>query len=72
MASTIFTWFDKPKFTPFSVFGTLCRLFFVVNKVDTIRMSEGLDEDATRQYVAELVTQQLSGDGFQLHPDQVL
>ena len=49
----------------------LCRLFFVVNKVDTIRMSEGLDEDATREYVAELVTAQLSGDGFQLHPEQV-
>ena len=50
----------------------LCRLFFVVNKVDTIRVSEGLDEDATREYVAELVTAQLSGDGFQLHPEQVL
>lgn len=50
----------------------LCRLFFVVNKVDTIRMSEGLDEDATREYVAELVTAQLSGDGFQLHPEQVV
>lgn len=35
-------------------------------------MSEGLDEDATREYVAELVTAQLSGDGFQLHPEQVL
>jgi hypothetical protein len=35
-----------------NVLDTLCRLFFVVNKVDTIRMSEGLDEDATREYVA--------------------
>ena len=52
----------------------LCRLFFVVNKMDMIRTSEGLGEEATRQYVAQLVTQQLSGDGnnFQLHPEQVL
>jgi hypothetical protein len=52
----------------------LCRLFFVVNKMDMVRTSHGLGEDATRQYVAELVTQQLSGDGndFQLHPEQVL
>ena len=51
-----------------------CRLFFVVNKMDMIRTSQGLGEDATRQYVAELVTQQLSGNGndFQLHPEQVL
>lgn len=39
-----------------------------------IRTSHGLGEDATRHYVAQLVTQQLSGDGndFQLHPEQVL
>lgn len=38
--------------------------------MDTIRLSEGLDEDATREYVAQLVTEQLSGDGFQLAPEQ--
>ncbi len=26
----------------------MLRLFFVVNKMDTLRISEGLDEDATR------------------------
>jgi hypothetical protein len=53
---------------------TMCRLFFVVNKMDVIRTSEGLGENATRQYVAQLVTQQLSaeGGGFQLQPEQVL
>lgn len=48
-----------------------CRLFFVVNKMDTIRVSEGLDEDATREYVADLVTTQLADEGFQLRPEQV-
>lgn len=53
------------------LFSIVCRLFFVVNKMDTIRLSEGLDEDATREYVAQLVTEQLSGEGFQLRPEQV-
>jgi tRNA U34 5-carboxymethylaminomethyl modifying GTPase MnmE/TrmE len=48
------------------------RLFFVVNKMDTIRVSEGLDEDSTREYVANLVTTQLADEGFQLRPEQVL
>jgi len=48
------------------------RLRFVVNKIDTIRGAEGLDEEETKVYVANLVTQQLSGEGFQLLPEQVL
>ena len=47
------------------------RLFFVVNKMDTLRVSEGLDEEATREYVAQLVTAQLADEGFQLRPEQV-
>lgn len=39
--------------------------------MDTIRLSEGLDEEATREYVASLVTAQLAGEGFQLRPEQV-
>uniref|UniRef100_A0A7S3R370 Dynamin N-terminal domain-containing protein n=1 Tax=Dunaliella tertiolecta TaxID=3047 RepID=A0A7S3R370_DUNTE len=48
------------------------RLFIAVNKVDASLVSEGQDADATREYVAELVTQQMACEGFQLRPDQVL
>eukprot|EP00983_Pelagomonas_calceolata_P012365 396142-Pelagomonas_calceolata.AAC.3 len=39
--------------------------------VDASLVSEGQDADATREYVAELVTQQMACEGFQLRPDQV-
>ncbi|KAL3150332.1 hypothetical protein ABBQ32_000177 [Trebouxia sp. C0010 RCD-2024] len=48
------------------------RLFFVVNKADMIETSEGLDAEATKQYVAELITQQMKDESFQLKPEQVL
>ncbi|KAK9845844.1 hypothetical protein WJX81_004061 [Elliptochloris bilobata] len=48
------------------------RLFFVVNKVDLIDRTEGLDHGAIREYVAHLVTSQLGDSGFQLCPEQVL
>lgn len=47
------------------------RLRFVVNKIDSIGVTDGMDEDETRVYVADLVTEQLSGDGFRLLPEQV-
>ena len=47
------------------------RLFFVVNKADMIEMSEGLDAEATKQYVANLITHQMQDESFQLKPDQV-
>ena len=47
------------------------RLFFVVNKIDLTRTSEGLDPDEIKHYVANLVTSQLATEGFQLSPDQV-
>lgn len=47
------------------------RLFFVVNKADMIETSEGLDAEATKQYVAELITQQMKDESFQLKPEQV-
>lgn len=34
-------------------------------------MSDGLGPEETREYVADLVTQQLQADGFRLDPDQV-
>ncbi|KAG2498988.1 hypothetical protein HYH03_003174 [Edaphochlamys debaryana] len=37
------------------------RLFFVINKVDAVETSEGLDSDEVRTYVADLVTRQLGG-----------
>ena len=39
--------------------------------MDTLRLSEGLDEAETRRYVSELITVQLGGD-FQLPPEQIL
>ncbi|KAG1654245.1 hypothetical protein FOA52_005800 [Chlamydomonas sp. UWO 241] len=48
------------------------RLFFVVNKVDTMATSEGQGPEETQQYVAELVTRQLGLDGFRLAPEQVV
>ncbi|DBA78877.1 hypothetical protein WJX77_008617 [Trebouxia sp. C0004] len=48
------------------------RLFFVVNKADMIETSEGLDAEATKQYVADLITSQMQDESFQLKPDQVL
>ena len=47
------------------------RLFFVVNKIDLTRTSEGLEPDEIKHYVANLVTSQLATEGFQLSPDQV-
>ncbi len=47
------------------------RLFFVVNKVDTMATSEGQGPEETRRYVAELVTRQLNLEGFHLAPEQV-
>ena len=47
------------------------RLRFVVNKIDSIGTTEGMDEEETRIYVAELVTEQLAGNGFQLRPHEV-
>lgn len=47
------------------------RLFFVVNKADVMYNCEGLQEEETKQYVADLVTSQLQHDGFQLSPEQV-
>ena len=47
------------------------RLFFVVNKADMIETSEGLDAEATKQYVAGLITDQMQDESFQLKPDQV-
>ena len=46
------------------------RLFFVVNKADMIDTSEGLDAEATKQYVADLITSQMQDENFQLKPDQ--
>ena len=48
------------------------RLFFVVNKIDLTRTSEGLEPDEIKHYVANLVTSQLATEGFQLSPDQVI
>lgn len=47
------------------------RLFFVVNKADMIETSEGMDGPATQHYVAQLITQQMQIQDFQLKPDQV-
>lgn len=47
------------------------RLFFVVNKADMIETSEGLDAEATKQYVADLITHQMQDESFQLKADQV-
>ena len=47
------------------------RLFFVVNKVDLMRTSEGLKPEEIKEYVANLVTSQLATEGFHLLPDQV-
>ncbi len=47
------------------------RLFFVVNKADVMYNCEGLQEDETKQYVADLITAQLSQESFQLAPEQV-
>ena len=47
------------------------RLFFVVNKADMIETSEGMDAEATKEYVADLITSQMRDESFQLSPDQV-
>lgn len=47
------------------------RLFFVVNKVDLIHTSEGLENEEIKEYVADLVTKQLGSEGFRLSSDQV-
>ena len=47
------------------------RLFFVVNKVDLMATSEGLEAAEIRDYVAHLVTSQLAScEGFRLAPEQ--
>lgn len=48
------------------------RLRFVVNKADSIGTSDGMSEEETKLYVSKLVTEQLSGDGFRLLPEEVL
>eukprot|EP00775_Hariotina_reticulata_P005529 gene5529-5763_t len=48
------------------------RLFFAVNKMDQADEGCGLDDDQTREYVAEMITCQLNCPDFKLHPDQVL
>jgi len=50
-----------------------CPLNFcsLKRQVDASLVSEGQDADATREYVAELVTQQMQCEGFQLMPEQV-
>lgn len=47
------------------------RLFFAVNKIDMAESCEGLGEEETRAYVADLVSHQLGVPGFQLDPDQI-
>ncbi|KAI7841857.1 hypothetical protein COHA_004386 [Chlorella ohadii] len=47
------------------------RLFFAVNKIDMAESCEGLGEEETRAYVAELVSHQLGVPGFHLDPDQI-
>ncbi len=47
------------------------RLFFVVNKVDLMHTSEGLEPEEIKEYVADLVTKQLASEGFRLSSDQV-
>jgi hypothetical protein len=40
--------------------------------MDQASEGQGLDDQDTRAYVAQLVTRQLDWPGFTLHPDQVL
>lgn len=51
--------------------GDLILYCVAVNKMDQADESCGLDDDETRAYVAEIVTQQLNCPDFKLHPDQV-
>eukprot|EP00191_Tetraselmis_sp_GSL018_P003015 CAMPEP_0177597860 /NCGR_PEP_ID=MMETSP0419_2-20121207/11969_1 /TAXON_ID=582737 /ORGANISM="Tetraselmis sp., Strain GSL018" /LENGTH=425 /DNA_ID=CAMNT_0019090123 /DNA_START=455 /DNA_END=1728 /DNA_ORIENTATION=+ len=46
------------------------RLFFLVNKKDVL--GADLTEDGVRQYVADLVTDQMASPEFQLRPEQVM
>jgi len=41
-------------------------------QMDQASEGQGLDDQDTRAYVAQLVTRQLDWPGFTLHPDQVL
>ena len=47
------------------------RLFFVVNKIDSMHSSKGLQEEELCEYVADLITKQMNSEAFQLRPDQV-
>jgi hypothetical protein len=44
---------------------------FVSLQVDAAHVSDGQDMEATREYVADLVTRQMGCEGFQLRPEQV-
>lgn len=48
-----------------------CPFAPAVNKMDQADESCGLNDEETRAYVAEIVTQQLNCPDFKLHPDQV-
>lgn len=48
------------------------RLHFVVNKADMKHVCEGMDHEATQEYVASLLNSQMSLESFQMEPSQVL
>ena len=46
------------------------RLFFVVNKIDSMHSNVGLQEEELCEYVADLITKQMNCAEFQLKPEQ--
>jgi hypothetical protein len=46
-------------------------LLLCLAQVDAAHVSDGQDMEATREYVADLVTRQMGCEGFQLRPEQV-
>ena len=46
------------------------RLFFVVNKIDSMHSNAGLQEEELCEYVADLITKQMNCPEFQLKPEQ--
>lgn len=48
------------------------RLHFVVNKADVKHVCEGMDGEATQEYVASLLNSQMSMESFQMQPSQVI
>lgn len=48
------------------------RLFFVVNKIDSMHSNVGLQEEELCEYVADLITKQMNCPEFQLKPEQVI